>query len=145
MATPNSREILDHLLINVFDVDPTDIKALLKAGAEYYRKLITFTVEHIQQLRKDGDITMLCCRDLTDFKLYVDATNPSKDFIMAMTSDSWDLVDVTMLQLNNSLASTAIAAAKPTLTADTVTPSQLETISLIKYVHISLLDKNHII
>ena len=99
MATLNSRKVLNHLLVNALDVDPTDIKAISKSGAKYYQKLITFTVEDIQQLRKDGDITMSCCRDLTDFKLYVDATNPSKDFIMAMTSDSWDLVDVTMLRL----------------------------------------------
>ena len=144
-TSPTSKEVLDHLLANVLDVDAPDIKALSKAGIKYYRKLVNFEFKDFDTLREDGDITMSCWRDMTDFKLYVDATNPSKAFIMAMTSESWDSVDIKMLRINQSFASTAIAASKPTLTADTVTPSQIETIAFLKYVHISLLDKNHIL
>ena len=48
-----------------------------------------------------------------------------------------------MLRLNQTISTTAIAAAKPTLTADTVTPGQIQTVSFLKYVHLSLLDKEH--
>ena len=60
-----------------------------------------------------------------------------------MTEATWDAVDLSMIRLNQTLAITAIAAAKPTVTAATITPGQIETASFLKYVHLSLLDKEH--
>ena len=145
MVTPTSKEVLDHLLNNVLKVDPDDIKALSKAGIKYYRKLLTFDFWDFEILCEDGNITMSCWRDMTNLRLCVDDTNSSKSSIMAMTSDSWDSVDVAMLHMNKALANTAIATTKPTLTANTVTPTQIDTIVFLKYVHISLLDNNHIL
>ena len=45
--------------------------------------------------------------------------------------------------MSRALSTTAIATTKPTLTADTVAPSQIETMSFLKYVYLSLLDKAH--
>ena len=86
---------------------------------------------------------MSCWRDITDFKLYVSATNPSYTFIMAMTDATWDSIDIPTLRINQALSTSTIATIKPTLTADTVTPSQIETVSFLKYVYLSLLDKAH--
>ena len=58
-----------------------------------------------------------------------------------MTDATWDSIDISTLRINQALSTTTIATTKPTLTADTVTPSQIETVSFLKYVHLSLLDK----
>ena len=143
MTSPTSKAVLDHLLTDVLEIDSADIKALSKADIKFYRKLVSLEFKDLDTLREDGDITMSCWRDITDYKSYVIATNPSYTFIMAMTDATWDSVDIPMLRLNQTLSTTAIAAAKPTLTANTVTPGQIETVSFLKYVHLLLLDKEH--
>ena len=94
MSGPTSKEVLDHLLNNILEIDSTDIKALSKAGIKFYKKLVSLDYKNLDTLREDGDITMSCWRDITDFKLYVSATNPSYTFIMAMTGATWELIDV---------------------------------------------------
>lgn len=75
---------------------------------------------------------MSCWRNLTDLKVFITATNPSFASFMAMTSDTWDLVDLSILRLKHKLSSTAISATKPTLTANNVTHSWIETVAFRK-------------
>ena len=55
--------------------------------------------------------------------MYADEVDPSTTAILAMTSDSWELVDVTLLRLNHQLSKTAIVNSKPTVTPSTVSKS----------------------
>ena len=108
MTSPTSKAVLDHLLTNVLEIDSADIKALSKAGVKFYKKLDSALVADLDTLREDGDITMSCWRDITDFKSYVITTSPSYTFIMAMTDATWNSVDIPMLRLNQTLSTTAI-------------------------------------
>ena len=62
---------------------------------------------------------------------------------MAMADATWDSIDTPTLRINQALSTTNNSATEPTLTANTVTPSQIETMSFLKYVYLSLLDKAH--
>ena len=50
-----------------------------------------------------------------------------------------------MLRLNHALSKTAIATVKPSVTASTVTPSQIKATSFLKYFSVSLIDKIQIL
>ena len=68
MMNPTSKEVFDHLLTNVLQIDAIGIKALSKACIKYYKILINLEVKDLNNLRQDRDITMSCWRDVTDFK-----------------------------------------------------------------------------
>ena len=108
MASPTLKEFLDHLLTNVLEFDTNDIKALARAGVNFYKKLISIKLKDFDTLHKDSDITMSCWITITDFKIYVDTTNPFYTFIMAMMLQSWDSVDIHTLRISQNLPSTAI-------------------------------------
>ena len=85
MTEPSSKAVLDHLLTTVLQIDPLDIKALSKAGVKFYRKLTNLKFWDLNKLRLDGNITMSCWRDITDFESYIIATQPLFTSIVAMT------------------------------------------------------------
>ena len=62
-----------------------------------------------------------------------------------MTSDTWELVDVSLLRINYAMIKTSVAQTKPTVKAHTVTTTQIEVTNFLKYCSVSLLDKTQII
>ena len=148
MTSPTKKEVFEHLINNVLDLDADDISALTKAPGKIkdlrgFNKTLTF--DTITTLRKEGHFSMSCAQSLTDMKMFLTAQDPSYTSLMAMTMETWDLLDMTVLRLNHKLGSSSISTVKPTLNANTVTHSDIETNSFLKYVHLSLLDKAHIL
>ena len=143
MTQPTLKEVLDHILNKVLEVDAKEIKSISKIGVKFYRQLVSFDFKDFDTLREDGNITISCWRDMTDFKLYIEATSSSYTFIMTMTSGTWEPFGVSMLRINQALASTSIDVTQPTLINNIVKPSQIETTPFLKYVHLTLLDKRH--
>jgi len=62
-----------------------------------------------------------------------------------MTYDTWDSVDRSMLRINHALAKTTIVTIKLSVTASTVSPSQIEDTSFLKHISIHLIDKSQIL
>ena len=62
MTAPTLKAVLDHLLINVLQIDSKDIKAISKASAKSYGKLMKLDFKNLDTLREDGNITMSCWR-----------------------------------------------------------------------------------
>ena len=65
-SLPTSREVLDHLLTNILEVDANEIKALPRAGVKFYKKIDSFNFTQYDNLRKEGNITITCWRDVID-------------------------------------------------------------------------------
>ena len=145
--THTSKEVLTHLFVNVLELHSDDITALKNTGGMWnYKKLDRTSYDFLNKLFKSNDITLAALQYLSDWKMYVDETKPSTDAIMAMTCDSWDLVDVTVLRINHTLTkSTLTTKSSPTVTADTVTASQIEATNFLKYCNVSLRDKSQIL
>ena len=144
MATP--KEILAHLFTNILDIDSDDIAAFKsKGGIWNYKKLLGISYDDLEKLYKSDYITLAGWRYVSDWKMYADSVDPTPEAIMAMHSDSWDLVDVIFLRLNHELAKITTVNNKPAVTADTVTTTQIEAVNFLKYVNVSLLDKGQIL
>ena len=60
---------------------------------------------------------------------------------LAMMSDSWEAVDVSILRVIHVMASTVISTTRHTITTATAAPTQIER---IKYFNVKLLNKNGI-
>ena len=45
MVSPTSKEVLDHLLTNVIEVDTNDIKTLARAAVKFYKKLVSIKLK----------------------------------------------------------------------------------------------------
>ena len=146
-SSPTSKEVLTHLFVNVLELHSDDITALKNTGGMWnYKKLDRTSYDFLNKLFKSNDITLAALQYLSDWKMYVDETKPSTNAIMAMTCDSWDLVDVTVLRINHTLTkSTLTTKSSPTVTADTVTASQIEATNFLKYCNVSLRDKSQIL
>ena len=148
MTVHTAKSVYDHLVNNVLELDSEDIIALggkigrINTMRDFNKKL---TYDGINTLRKEGNISMSCCQALQDLKIFYADQQPSYTSLMALTTDTWDLIDFNFLRLNHKLASSTISAVKPTLNANTVTHADIETSSFLKYVHLSLLDKAHIL
>ena len=148
MTVNTAQGVLEHLLKKVLDLDADDITALTKkpGGIRTMREFTkNLTHDGLNTLRKENHISMSSYQALTDLKMYIEAKDPSYTVLMAMTMDTWDLLDLTVLRLNHKLASSKISTAKPTLNGNTVKHSDIDTNSFLKYVHLSLLDKAHIL
>ena len=145
MPIPTNKEVIDHLYTKVFLFDEEDIASCETAGLKYYRKLKSLTYDDLETLRKENKISMPVWRSLTDYQMYAEATKPSMSAIMLMTEASWEAVDFSLLRLNHKFTKTSIALAKPEITADTVTSTQIDTIPFLKYCDITLLDKSNIL
>ena len=51
MSIPTSKEVLDHLLNNVLEIDSADIKALSKSGIKFYKELFSLDYKNLETLR----------------------------------------------------------------------------------------------
>ena len=128
MTTP--KEVLAHLFTHILEIDKSDISAFKsKGGIWSYKKLLGISYDDLEHLYKSDHVTLAGWRYASDWKLYADETDPSTNAIMSMTSDSWDMVDVTLLRLNHELTKTSFVNKKPIVTASTVTLGQIEAVS----------------
>jgi len=148
MANPSAKSVFEHLINNVLELDADDINALtgpigkIRSMRDFNKKL---TIDGLNTLRKEGTISMSCWQCLTDLKVYLADQPSSYKSLMAMTIDTWDDLDMSVLRLNHKLASANITTVTPTLNSNTVTHSDIDISSFLKYVHLSLLDKAHIL
>ena len=63
---------------------------------------------------------------------------------MEMTSETWEVMDVTILWMSHAMTSTVITIDQPTVTANIVTSTYIDTNSFLKYVNVKILDKRGI-
>jgi len=77
--------------------------------------------------------------------MYVNGLQPSHGDIMVMTSDTWELVDFSLLRINHALIKTSVAQTKPTVKAHTITTTKIEVADFMKYCSVSLHNKTQII
>ena len=77
--------------------------------------------------------------------MYVDDCQLSYNDIKTMTSNVWDLVDVSFLRINHTLSKASVTPSKPTVTVHTVTTTQIKVTNFLKYCNVSLRDKTQII
>ena len=148
MTVNTAKSVFDHLINKVLDLDADDITALTEkiGGTKTMRDFTKYlTYDGLNTLRKETHISMSSYQGLTDLKMYIDAEQLSYTVLMAMTMDTWDLLDLTVLRLNHKLASSKISTVKLTLNGNTVKHLDIETNSFLKYVHLSLPDKAHIL
>ena len=110
MATPTAKEALAHLFENVLDLDTEDIELVGKAGYRKYNVFSKVSYNTLTVLRDKDKITTSLWQQLSDFRMYIDAVDPSYATIMLMTAASWDDVDVIMLRLNHVLTETAVSS-----------------------------------
>ena len=137
----NSEAVLTHLFETVLEIDTTDMTALRnKGGFKTYPKYRKWDYDKIEMIYKSNHITLSCWIELQEFRMYIDENSPSYDDIMAMDADT------DMLRLNHSLKTALLTAPVPTITvtADTVTPADITATNFLKYVHVSLKDKQQI-
>ena len=148
MSNPTAKSVFEHLINNVLELDADDINAptgpigKIKTMRDFNKKL---TCDGINTLCRESTISMSYCQCLKALKVFVADQQPSYKSSMAMTADTWDVLDMSVLRRNHKLASTNVNTAKPTLNVNTVTHSDIDTNSFLKYVHLSLLDKAHIL
>ena len=62
--------------------------------------------------------------------------------IITMDTEEWENIDTVLLRMNHTLIATAISATRLTFTVDTVTDTQIEGTSFLKYVNAVLLNKS---
>jgi len=144
-----SKEALDHLLTEVLQLGAEDVEALDKQlGLKYMQNFSRLDDNDLVDRKDQGVITSICCTKITDFKMSYTSltTSLTTTQVMAMTPDTWDAVNVSILRINRALAETALAAAPELgITADTVTPTQIKADSFLKYCNIKLPDKSGIV
>ena len=112
MTVHTAKSVFDHLINKVLELDADDITALtgkigsIKTMRDFNKKL---TYDGINTLRKETHISMSCYQGLTDLKMYIADQQPSYTALMALTMDTWDMLDLTVLRLNHKLASSTIS------------------------------------
>ena len=141
----NQEQILSHLLTTVLKLDTEDIKAISNARYRKYSKFVNVTCNVLDRLRDKEDPSSCAWRELTDWMMYSNATSPSYANIMTMTCNTWNSIDRNMLRINRVLTKTTVATIKLLITAATVSSSQIDAISFLKYVSIHLIDKSQIL
>ena len=77
-------QIFGHLLITVMELDTEDIQALHDACYRSYNTLNNITYDNIVRLRDRHIVSICAWRELTNWKMYADATNSSYALIMKM-------------------------------------------------------------
>ena len=75
--------------------------------------------------------------------MYIDAVDPDYVSVMLMMAATWETMDIMTLRLNQVSISTAMSASpKPSITATTVTLSNMETTNFLKYFSVVLTDNS---
>ena len=141
----NREQILTHLLTKVLELDTEDIKIIIKVGYGTYRKFTIATCNNLNSLRNRKDLSQCAWRELTDWSMYANMTSLSYASIMTMTSETWDSVDGDVGRIHYALAKTTIVTDKPSVTADTVLPTQIDATLFLKYVSVHLIDKSQLL
>ena len=146
MASPTSKEVIDHLLLNVLLIDAENIKKFnLKGDFKSINELRNTKYKRFETIRDKGHCTMSCIHDISNYKMYLLANDTSNSQIMGIDSDSWEAIYFTMIRMNHALQGKATATTKPTVTVSTVTASQIESTPFPKYTNFTLLDKSKFI
>ena len=140
----NSAKVIDHLFTIVLELDKEDIQSIQNFFLRIYKNLAHFEYKDIDRLHDRNNISPCTWRELTDWKTYAEATSPSYTLIMTMMCNIWETVDRNMLCVNHTIAKTVTTTTKLSVTASTVTPSQIEATYFLKHISVSLVNKNQI-
>ena len=129
------------------EMDEDDLKMVRLLGHKRYDKFCRTRCETLSSQHDKGRLSTAIWEELTDMWLYLADTQPTHKHIMSMTAKQWNAVDVISLRLNHALAieTTKSNPLQSTLTAVTVTKTDMNVPSFLKYVHVNLKDKNQIL
>ena len=144
MAT--DKEVLEHLFVKVLELEEADISFLRKQGWWRYSKFARMEPDALAQI--EDNITTACWQEIRYFRMYIDECAPSAFAIMAMTDNTWADVDLGLLKMKHELreaSKTSQSSTTNILTPDMVSPAQINATNFLKYVHVSLKDKNQIL
>ena len=144
MAT--DKEVLEHLFVKVLELEEADISFLRKQGWWRYSKFARMEPDALAKI--EDNITTACWQEIRYFRMYIDECAPSAIAIMAMTDITWADVDLGLLKMKHELreaSKTSQSSTTNILTPDMVSPAQINATNFLKYVHVSLKDKNQIL
>ena len=148
MMPPKPKEVLEHhLFVNILKIDGDGITSFKdKGGVWNYINLLALSYNDItNKLHKFNCTTLAVWRYVIDWKIYADCTNPIYVDIMGIPFDLWEMVKFTLLRIKHELSQASITSSSPTVTADTVTSSQIKATNFLKYCNVNLIDKSQII
>ena len=162
-STPTNRDVLNHLLKNVFGMEDADIELLRNKRVRYYRNLTNMDFSIFDTFLQDGVLFEGTHSDIVLYKKYISYNPLQHHEVMLLTEDIWSAMDPDEINLKYAafsavqfLPPTPVPMISPKFPTPATKPSgsttkppitilDVKATNFIKYTSLKLNDRNSIL
>ena len=91
--SPLVKEVLEHVLKQIFGMEDDDVKLLADKRIRNYRNLSDMTFVTLDRFLENNTVFEGTYQDIRLCKMYVEVSEPTLDEIMLITETEWTMMD----------------------------------------------------